>query len=62
MKPLIYTEVVVLKITLIQKQTLEKLKVRNVKVSDFIRKAIAEKIKRDAKELEVKPKKVKYPF
>lgn len=62
MKPLIYTEVVVLKITPIQKQTLEKLKVRNVKVSDFIRKAIAEKIKRDAKELEVKPKKEYCPF
>lgn len=62
MKPLIYSEVVVLKITPIQKQTLEKLKVRNVKVSDFIRKAIAEKIKRDAKELEVKPKKEYCPF
>lgn len=62
MKPLIYSEVVVLKITHIQKQTLEKLKVRNVKVSDFIRKAIAEKIKRDAKELEVKPKKEYCPF
>lgn len=62
MKPLIYTEVVVLKITPIQKKTLEKLKARNIKVSDFIRKAIAEKIKRDVKELEIKSKKQLTPF
>jgi post-segregation antitoxin (ccd killing protein) len=62
MKPRIYTEVIVLKITPIQKQTLNKLKLRNVRVSDFIRKAIAEKIKRDCKELEVKPKKEYCPF
>lgn len=62
MKPLIYTEVVVLKITPIQKQTLNKLKSRKIRVSEFIRKAISEKINRDAKELEFKPKKQFTPF
>ena len=46
MKPL-YTEVFTLKISATQKRTLEKLKSRNIKVSDFVRKAISEKIKRD---------------
>lgn len=58
----IYTEQITLKISKIQKQTLDKLKQRNVRVSDFIRKAIAEKIKKDAKELEPKPLKIKTPF
>jgi post-segregation antitoxin (ccd killing protein) len=55
-KPL-YTEVFTLKISSTQKRTLEKLKSRNIKVSDFVRKAIAEKIKRDYAELIDKPKK-----
>ena len=46
MKPL-YTEVFTLKISSTQKRTLDKLKSRNIKVSDFVRKAISEKIKRD---------------
>ena len=50
MKPL-YTEVFTLKISSTQKRTLEKLKSRNIKVSDFVRKAISEKIKRDYAEL-----------
>ena len=54
MKPL-YTEVFTLKISSTQKRTLEKLKSRNIKVSDFVRKAISEKIKRDYKELRLKP-------
>jgi post-segregation antitoxin (ccd killing protein) len=57
-----FTEKITLKITSTQKQTLDKLKARNIRVSDFIRKAISEKIKRDAKELEVKPKKEFTPF
>lgn len=56
MKPL-YTEVFTLKISSTQKRTLEKLKSRNIKVSDFVRKAISEKIKRDYAELQDKPKK-----
>ena len=61
MRPL-YTEVFTLKISKQQKQTLEKLKSRNIKVSDFVRKAISEKIKRDHAELKDKPKKEYCPF
>ena len=61
MKPL-YTEIFTLKISQIQKNTLEKLKARNIKVSSFVRKAIAEKIERDYKELQPKPKKEYCPF
>ena len=61
MKPL-YTEIFTLKISKSQKQTLEKLKSRNIKVSSFVRKAIAEKIERDYKELQPKPKKEYCPF
>ena len=50
MKP-IYTEVFTLKISATQKQTLSKLRDRNIKVSDFVRKTIAEKIECDYKEL-----------
>ena len=38
MKPL-YNEVFTLKISSTQKRTLEKLKSRNIKVSDFVRKS-----------------------
>ena len=51
-----YTEVITTKITVTQKQTLNKLKLRNIKVSNFIRLAIKEKLERDAKELIIKPK------
>ena len=61
MKPL-YTEVFTLKISSTQKQTLDKLKSRNIKVSSFVRKAIAEKIKRDYAELQEKSKKEYNPF
>lgn len=47
----IYTEVITLKISKIQKETLNKLKKRNIKVSHFIRTAIKEKINKDASEL-----------
>jgi histone H3/H4 len=58
----IYTKQISLKISETQKQTLNKLAERNIKVSKFIRDAIAEKIQRDAKELIVKAKKVIIPF
>ena len=61
MKPL-YTEVFTLKISKQQKRTLEKLKSLNTKVSDFVRKAIAEKIQRDYADLQEKPKKEYCPF
>ena len=58
----LYTEVFTLKTSSTQKRTLEKLKSRNIKVSDFVRKAISEKIKRDYAELQDKPKKEYCPF
>ena len=61
MKPL-YTEVFIFIFSSTQKRTLEKLKSRNIKVSDFVRKAISEKIKRDYAELQDKPKKEYCPF
>ena len=57
-----YTEVLNVKISLTQKKTLDKLKKRNVRVSQFVRDAISEKIKRDAKELIISPKKEDCPF
>lgn len=62
MKPLEYSEVYVLKISKVQKQTLQKLKERGVVVSKFVRKAIQEKIQREYSELQPKPEKVKIPF
>ena len=58
----IYTEQISLKISATQKQTLEKLEKRNIKVSQFIRDAIKEKLQRDCKKLIVKPKKIVCPF
>ncbi len=55
-------EIYNLRITTTQKQTLEKLKFRRVKVSEFIRIAIKEKIERDYSELKEKPKNIKCPF
>ena len=52
----LYTEAFTLKISKQQKQTLEKLKSRNIKVSSFVRKAIAEKINREYENLKEKPK------
>jgi hypothetical protein len=51
-----YTEVITLKVSSVQKQTLNKLKLRNIKVSHFIRLANKEKLQRDAKELIIKTK------
>lgn len=62
MKPLEYSEVYVLKISKVQKQTLQKLKERGIVVSKFVRKAIQEKIQREYKELQPKPEKIKVPF
>lgn len=54
-KPLIYTHSKVVKLTEVQHQTLKKLEKYNVRVCDFIRDAIAEKIKREKIEI-IKPK------
>lgn len=58
----IYTCQISLKISETQKETLEKLSSRKIKVSQFIRDAIREKIEREAAELIVKPVKAKTPF
>ncbi|MGQ7945027.1 hypothetical protein [Flavobacterium sp. WC2509] len=57
-----YTEVTTIKLSKIQKQTLVKLKEIKIKVSQFIRDTISEKLKRDVSELIVKPTKVYIPF
>lgn len=57
-----YTEVTTIKLSKVQKQTLGKLRDRKIKVSQFIRDAISEKLQRDASELIVKPPKVFIPF
>jgi hypothetical protein len=57
-----YSKNITINVSEIQFETLTKLRNRNIKVGDFIRKAISEKIQRDAKELIVKPKKEFCPF
>jgi hypothetical protein len=57
-----YTHTITINFSEQQHQTLEKLRNRNIKVGDFIRKAIAEKIKRDYKDLLPLLKKEYYPF
>ena len=57
-----YTKVKVIKITEVQHNTLRKLDSYNVNVAQFIRDAIAEKIKREHQDLIPKPKKSDCPF
>lgn len=57
-----YTKVKVIKITETQHKTLKKLDSFNINVADFIRDAIAEKIKREHQDLMPKPKKEFCPF
>jgi len=57
-----YSKVKVIKITPVQDATLKKLDSYQINVAQFIRDAIAEKLKRDAKELIVKPKRAYCPF
>lgn len=60
MKTLVKTKVI--RITQTQYDTLEKMKSYNIDVGKFIRNAIAEKIKREYKDLIPKPKKEYCPF
>jgi len=60
-KPTIYTEIVTLKITALQKETLNKLKSKNYKVAEFIRQSIKEKLERDKHEI-LKQSKEYCPF
>ena len=57
-----YTKTKVIRISETQLNTLQKMKSYNVDVGNFIREAIAEKIKREYKELILKPKKSDCPF
>jgi hypothetical protein len=57
-----YTKTKVIRISETQLNTLQKMKSYNVDVAEFIRQAIAEKIKREYKELILKPKKSECPF
>lgn len=50
-KPLIYSKSKVIKLTEVQYQTLKKLEKYNVRVCDFIRDAISEKIQREKIEI-----------
>lgn len=54
-KPLIYTRTKVVKLTEVQYQTLKKLEKYNVRVCDFIKESISEKLQREKIEI-VKPK------
>jgi len=54
-KPIKYTRSKVVKITEVQFQTLKKLEKYNVRVCDFIREAISEKLEREKIEI-LKPK------
>ena len=57
-----YTEIQTLKISKTQKETLAKLKLNKVCISNFIRNAIKEKIQREYLELLPKPIKERCPF
>lgn len=57
-----YTKVKVLKITDVQDETLKKLDSYGINVAQFMRDAIAEKIKREHHNLLPKPKKEYCPF
>ena len=60
-KPIKYTKSKVIKLTEVQYETLKKLENYNVRVCDFIRLAIQEKLERDKHEI-LKPKAVYCPF
>ena len=61
-KSIKYTKVKVIKITEVQYRTLKKLDSYNINVAQFIRDAIAEKIKREYNDLIPKTKKEFCPF
>ena len=58
----LYTKTKVIRISEIQLKTLQKMKLLNVDIGNFIRIAIAEKIKQEYQELILKPKKSDCPF
>jgi len=60
-KPIKYTKSKVIKLTEVQYNTLKKLENYNIRVCDFVRDAIAEKLERDKHEI-LKPKADYCPF
>lgn len=56
-KPIKYTKYKVVKLTEVQYQTLKKLENYNVRVSDFIRDSISEKLQREGHQITKKIKK-----
>jgi post-segregation antitoxin (ccd killing protein) len=56
------TKTKVIRISEVQLNTLQKMKLYNVDVGRFIRQAISEKIKREYQDLISKPKKEQCPF
>ena len=57
-----YTKNITINISEVQFETLEKIRANNIKVGNFIREAIQEKIKREYQQLILKPKKSECPF
>jgi len=57
-----HTKNITINVSEIQYKTLEKIRANNIKVGNFIREAIAEKIKREYQQLILKPKKSECPF
>lgn len=60
--PVKYTKTIQVMVTEVQAKTLSKMKKRNVKIPQFIRQAIKEKIQRDYAELKPKIKEDYRPF
>lgn len=58
----LYTKTKVIRISETQLKTLQKMKSINIDVGNFIREAIAEKIKKEYQQLITKPKKSDCPF
>ena len=57
-----YTKILQTPISKIQFETLQKLKGKNIKIPNFVREAIREKINLEYSELRFKHKEVKCPF
>ena len=57
-----YTVIHTIRFSVQQAETLQKLKDYDVNISQFIRLAIAEKIKRDWRQIKDKKERVKLPF
>ena len=57
-----YTKNITINVSEVQYQTLEKIRANNIKLGNFIREAIQEKIKREYQQLITRTKKSDCPF